>query len=650
MRPDVAAAVAQLKAKRNGSGWIARCPAHDDQRESLSIGEGDAGRLLLRCFAGCEFETILARLDLPRQSTPTGGRREVARYDYSDETGAVLYQVVRFEPKDFRPVQPNGTWSLRGARRVLYGLPALLRACKAGKVVTVVEGEKDADALAAVGVCATTITGGAQGTLPDGFAGYFAGASRVAVLPDNDEPGRGFAERIAATLHAAGVSVVVVTLPGVPDKGDVSDWLASGGTPAQLAKLIEATAPWSPPTEAPRAAGAPPGDERAAVTVRTVRLADVEAEEVRWLWGGYVPLGKLTVLEGDPGLSKSTLTLWLAAQLSSGGRFPDGTVHPIADALFLTYEDGVADTLRPRAEAAGANLQRVHVLQGISTNGDPDRLLSIPGDLSAVRAEVVRTGARLLVIDPLDAALSGSTDTYKSHDIRLALAPLAQLAEELAIAMVVVRHLTKARGGSAITAGSGSIGITGAARSVLAVHRHPDDEEDSNRRVLAVVKCNLARLAPSRVFHLVPDGDVARIEWGDEVTISADDLTSARGDDREERADAKAFLENALSRSPGGRPKAELLKDAAKEGIGGRTLERAFKHLGGHMVREFQGPAVWRLDSVSPSYFATNPQPRHELYIGEAGEVGEVGEVGAPETASGTTNGAAEPDAVEVLV
>lgn len=264
MRPDgeVAVVVAQLKARKSGKGWVARCPAHDDSSPSLSIGEGVDGRLLLTCHAGCTFDEIRAKLgaavvdhDGTKKSNSSIGR-EVCRYDYRDERGTLLYQVARFVNEDgkktFRPVQPTGTWGLEGVRRVPYRLQQLLAACAAGKTVCVVEGEKDADNLAAVGVVATTVDGGARkeppekaAKLPPDFATRFRGAREVVCLPDNDEPGRAFAARVARELHSAGVPVRVLALPGLDLKSDVSDWLGSGGTPAQLAELVKAAPLWS---------------------------------------------------------------------------------------------------------------------------------------------------------------------------------------------------------------------------------------------------------------------------------------------------------------------------------------------------------------------------------------------------------------------
>lgn len=303
-------------------------------------------------------------------------------------------------------------------------------------------------------------------------------------------------------------------------------------------------------------------------------LADVKPETVRWLWPGYVPLGKLTVVEGDPGLGKSTFTLTVAASVSAGRAFPD-SAHPTAsDLLIATYEDGVADTIVPRVIAAGGNVQRIHVLAGVSYDSGPEGPLTLPEDVDALDQEICATGAQLVVVDPLGAALSAQTDSYKDADVRRALAPLSKMAEKTGAAIIVVRHLNKNGGRNALTAGAGSVGITAAARMVLAIHAHPNDVE--TRRIIAVAKCNLTLRAPSLVFRMENAGNCARIVWEGTAPFSADELMAARvGDDTDASAtdEASDWLRSALATGPS--EKKDLLDQAKKLGISQRTLERA---------------------------------------------------------------------------
>ncbi|MFZ1936665.1 MAG: DUF3987 domain-containing protein [Thermoguttaceae bacterium] len=243
-------------AKKTGKSWSARCPAHEDRRASLSVSEGDNGGAVLHCHAGCEPAAVAATLGLtladlmPPRAEATGKAKgnikpqTVATYDYRDEAGNVLFQVVRYQPKDFRQRRPKlgggWDWSVKGVRIVPYHLPQLL--AEPTRAVVVVEGEKDADNLARIGVLATCNAGGA-GKWTAEHARYLAGRP-VVVLGDNDESGRNHTQQVAMTTHGVAKAVRIVELPGLPPKGDVSDWIAAGGTKEDLIRLIEATPDW----------------------------------------------------------------------------------------------------------------------------------------------------------------------------------------------------------------------------------------------------------------------------------------------------------------------------------------------------------------------------------------------------------------------
>lgn len=310
------------------------------------------------------------------------------------------------------------------------------------------------------------------------------------------------------------------------------------------------------------------------VIVREVRLDSVEPQSVQWLWPGRVPFGKLTLLEGDPGLGKSTVTLDLAARLSRGQSLPGGSPCQPATALFVSYEDGVADTIVPRLRAAGADLSRILTIEGVSYGATPEHIIRIPDDVIALGERIVAHDARLVVIDPLGAAISGQHDSYKDAEVRSALAPLARIADETGAAVVLVRHLTKGGASRAIAAGGGSIGIAGAARAVLAVHTDPSDP---TRRVLAMVKNNLAPLAPSLGFSLADDGHgFAKVEWLGESDHTAEALNAARAnagpaDGSENEVDA--WLREVLSEGP--RDRKDVHRLARDAGFHERTVERA---------------------------------------------------------------------------
>jgi hypothetical protein len=158
----------------------------------------------------------------------------------------------------------------------------------------------------------------------------------------------------------------------------------------------------------------------------SVRLSDIEAERVSWLWHGYIPLGKVTVLDSDPGDGKSTMTIDIASRISTNSPMPDRTRSDLgapADVIILSDEDGAADTIRPRADAAGANVERIHLLTDVEVLDEDDNPKRVPWllprDLDVLRQLVKTKEAKLVVIDPLSAYLDGKVDAYRDHDGRL---------------------------------------------------------------------------------------------------------------------------------------------------------------------------------------------------------------------------------------
>ena len=254
-------ALGERVTSHNGRSAMARCPSHQDRKASLSIGLGDDGRVLLNCLAGCETADVVASMGLEwsdlfsesRRASPPSPRGDlgpiVARYPYEDERDELLYEVTRHFPKDFRQRRPDGdgwTWKLGDVRRVLYRLPALLALPK-GEPVFVVEGERDVESLEALGLAATTNSGGAKKwkTVDEKVVEVVFSGRTAYVLPDNDVAGRRHAEDIARALHGIAAEVRIVELPGLDEKEDATDWIERGGTKDALLALCEGTAPWT---------------------------------------------------------------------------------------------------------------------------------------------------------------------------------------------------------------------------------------------------------------------------------------------------------------------------------------------------------------------------------------------------------------------
>jgi hypothetical protein len=346
-----------------------------------------------------------------------------------------------------------------------------------------------------------------------------------------------------------------------------------------------------------------------------VLVADVDREPVRWLWPGRIPLGKVTVLDGDPGTGKSTLTLTIAAKVTTGSPFPDGSRPERADAILLSAEDDIGDTIRPRLEAAGADLTRCWVLPDVQPEPDrPPRPPELPADLDALEGMVKDKAAALVVIDPIAAFLSGTVDMHRDQDVRRALAPLAYMAARTGTAVVIVRHMNKGQG-SALYRGSGSIGIVGAARAGLLVAPDPNDED---RRILAMSKENLAKKRGSLAYRIVEDEryGVARVVWDGTSSLTANDLVRPRVDEDEAPALAEAtrVLKEILADGP--LAAGNVKKQAATAGVAERTLHRARQALGVTTRRQGFGQGgyyVWSMPADPPQPMAQGTHGEHAM-------------------------------------
>ena len=329
-----------------------------------------------------------------------------------------------------------------------------------------------------------------------------------------------------------------------------------------------------------------------------LRMADVKSCQIHWLWPGRIPLGKLTVIDGDPGLGKSLLTLDLAARLTRGDGMPDGSGSDLngpRGVVLLSAEDDPADTIRPRLDAAGADVSRIVILASVR-DGAEQRGPHI-GDLDAIRHAITDVGAALVIIDPLMAHVPEDRNTHRDQDIRRALAPLAALAADTGVAVIVVRHLNKTAGVNPLYRGGGSIGIIGAARSGLLVAVDPEDAEGSTR-VLAIQKANLAARAPSLKYRIteVRPG-VAGVAWVGESNLSAYDLLDAAGQDQEGKSEldeTSSWLIATLKDGPV--QTKQLQRDAEGAGHSWATVRRAQRRLKVLVVKEdFKGGWTWRL-------------------------------------------------------
>jgi hypothetical protein len=356
-----------------------------------------------------------------------------------------------------------------------------------------------------------------------------------------------------------------------------------------------------------------------------VTLSSVEPENVDWLWPGRLPLGKLVVLDGDPSVGKSTTAVDCAARVSTGRAWPDGAAGRPGDVLLLSAEDGLADTIRPRLDAAGGDPARVHALTEIKYSDEDGVLRSRPvtlGDVEAIEAAVRKVGAKLIVVDVLMAFMPSKADAHRDQDVRGVLSEIAGMAERTRTCVLLLRHLNKASGGSPLYRGGGSIGIIGAARVGLLAAQDPEDE---TRRVLAATKSNLAVMPPALGYRLVdsPEHGCARVEWLGATDHDAQSLLhSSAEEDRAEADELVSMLRMILDDAGGETLVADAMKRLRANGAtpSKDTLFRARKRAGiASRKAAFGGGWLWHYSqgSAEDSEGSASQTPRTFRPLGE---------------------------------
>ncbi|HEV2550793.1 MAG TPA: AAA family ATPase, partial [Stellaceae bacterium] len=314
----------------------------------------------------------------------------------------------------------------------------------------------------------------------------------------------------------------------------------------------------------------------------TICVADVEARPIEWLWSGRIARGKLTLLAGNPDLGKSQIAIDVSARLSCGAGWPDGGTATACSTLMLSAEDAVEDTIRPRFEAAKADLKRIHVVTMVIEKNGARRSFNLQEDIDRLREKISAIGdVALVVIDPITSYMGAKIDSHRTTDVRGVLEPFAALADETKVAVLGITHPPKAAQSNALHAFTGSLAYVAAARlAFLAI-----EEADTDRRLLLPVKNNIGARAPGLGYRLeqtiVSNGIVAsRVCWdsGPVTTTANEAMRMTSSEDRAARADAKELLREQLADGP---KAATDIESAAKDlGISDRTLRRARKDLG----------------------------------------------------------------------
>lgn len=551
-----------------------------------------------------------------------------ATYDYTDESGKLLYQVVRLNGKQFRQRRPSSgagwTWGLGDVRRVPYRLPRVI----ASPFVSVVEGEKDVHTLERLGFVATCNNGGA-GHFTAEMAQHLKG-KKVAIFADNDDPGREHALKVAALANPIAAAVKIVELPGLPPKGDVSDFVAAGGTAEQLREFCRTAQQWTPEWQF---SSDRRGDSPAAGKLETRRVSDIEAKPVNWLWPGRIARGKVSIIAGNPGLGKSQITASIAAIVSTGGLWPvDRNRCSPGAVVFLSAEDDPADTLRPRLEAAGANLHHVHVLDAVVAGYAGDgavqhRAFNLERDLAALSAKLAELGnVSAVVIDPITAYL-GEVDSHRNAEVRALLAPLSDLAARHEVAIIGVSHLNKSAGTEALMRVTGSLAFVAAARAAYLVAQDP---EDNARRFFLPMKNNIGPDSTGLAFRIegatVPSGagplQTSKVTWeSDPVAVTADEVMRPTGNGPDSAlSEAAEWLTEILTEPT---PAQEVFHRAASAGIAGKTVRRAADSIGVRKEKTgMRGGWAWSL----PPKMAKSPEGAQEKCLGIFGDLGHLRE------------------------
>lgn len=314
--------------------------------------------------------------------------------------------------------------------------------------------------------------------------------------------------------------------------------------------------------------------------LRLIRMSEVETQEVHWLWYPYIPQGKLTIIQGNPGEGKTTLALWITAMCSQGTALPGMDPSSPITILYQTAEDGLGDTIKPRLISAGADLTRIMCID------ETERSLSLLDE--RIEKAVKDTKAKLMILDPLQGYLGRDVDMNRANEIRDVLKRLTLVAEQTGCAIVLIGHLNKAVGTNSAYRGLGSMDFRAAARSVLLVGRM---KKDPGVRVIVHDKSSLAPEGKSIAFS-IEDGALHWVEGYDKIT--AEDLLNG-GPTNTKVEQTERLVRERLSEGPA--PVKEIQNLVRQAGISPRTLDIAKKNMHDVISRKEGGHWKWVLIS-----------------------------------------------------
>lgn len=334
---------------------------------------------------------------------------------------------------------------------------------------------------------------------------------------------------------------------------------------------------------------APGGDY--ARTVDMLRGCDIKPEAVTWLWNGWLAAGKLHVLGGAPGTGKTTISMSLAATVTTGGRWPDGTKSLTGNAVIWSGEDDPADTLVPRLSLSGADLARVYFISDVR-EGNEKRSFDPARDMEPLRRELVKIGdVRLLIVDPIVSAVAG--DSHKNAEVRRSLQPLVDLAASMKCALLGITHFSKGTGGrEPVERLTGSLAFGALARIVLVAAKQQEDSEDGRTvRIFLRAKSNIGRDDGGFEYDLhqgelkdYPGVFTSSVLWGDAIEGAARELLATADNVAEDAGESVAsvaeWLGDLLTEEGGTIDRRDVMKAAHAMGYTERTVHRARSKIG----------------------------------------------------------------------
>jgi putative DNA primase/helicase len=593
-----------------------------------------------------ELNTIKQAAKLIVANKVKEGYKADAIHQYTDLEGNILYVRLRMVnangDKWIRPLSRDdaGNWTqLKQPQfpdgKPLYNLHLLTK--EPDKTVFIVEGEKCADALTKLGLLATT--SGAAQSAKDANWQILAGRE-VTLWPDKDDAGLQYAKDVSAKLTSLNATIkqIDISLLNLPIKGDCYDWLLQfkqvHGRDAKKAD-IEALQHITELMQTPASDYLTASDAKVLPnnyypTVSLQCAADITPEAIHWLWNGWLAKGKLHIFAGAAGTGKTTIAIALAATITIGGKFPDGSKCPIGSVLIWSGEDSPADTLVPRLMAAGADLSKVHFVGDTTANYEL-RAFDPATDMQSlmIKAATIADLA-LLIIDPIVNAVAG--DSHKNGEVRRALQPVVDFGEKLNCAVLGITHFSKGgQGREPLERVTGSLAFGALARIVLATAKII--EGDTTRRIVCRAKSNIGLDDGGYEYDLQQKEVKAGIFssyalWGDAIEGSARELL-AEPDNRETGDngnsaldDAKDFLRELLA--DGELAQKQIEADAKGASHSWRTVQRAKKELNIRSSKsKLDNRWYWRLDSNT----ANNDQERQDSHINNVAALAHLPEI-----------------------